>query len=234
MAGLLKRLHERARREGGSTGKRVRKRKAALALSAGIMGLSTAAMSTGSPPPKPKRASYTIAIDKRLPPALLHVSEEMKDAMIEEEGVRYNVYRDVAGYPTVGVGHLVKPEDNLRVGDRISKDLAIDFLEQDLKIAESAVRRLVGDLPLYPYEFDALVDLVFNVGEGNVSPAKSPRLNEAIAAGDYFAMAEELGYHHAAGNIARGLVHRSERRTNIFMLADYENTRAAAQSEETV
>ena len=210
----------------------MRKRKAALALSAGIMGISTAAMSTGSPPP-PKRASYSVKIDRRLPAPLLNVSDEMKQAMIEEEGVRYTVYRDVAGYPTVGVGHLIRPEDGLNVGDKVSKDQVLDFLEQDLKTAEAAVVRLAGDLPLYQYEFDALVDLVYNVGEGNVSPVKSPRLNEAIATGDYFAMAEELGYHHAAGNIANGLVFRSERRTNIFSLADYENTREGAFPETT-
>ena len=201
----------------------MRKRKAALALSAGIMGISTAAMSTGSPPP-PKRASYSVKIDRRLPAPLLNVSDEMKQAMIEEEGVRYTVYRDVAGYPTVGVGHLIRPEDGLNVGDTVSKDQVLDFLEQDLKTA---------DLPLYQYEFDALVDLVYNVGEGNVSPVKSPRLNEAIATGDYFAMAEELGYHHAAGNIANGLVFRSERRTNIFSLADYEDTRSGILPEQT-
>ena len=233
VAGLLKRLRKRSRVDAGAIRQRMRKRKAALALSAGIMGISTAAMNTGSPPPA-KRVTYTAKIDPRLPAPLLNVSDEMKKAMIEEEGVRYTVYRDVAGYPTVGVGHLVKPADGLGVGDKVTKDQVLDFLEQDLKIAEAAVVRLVGDLALFQHEFDALVDLVYNVGEGNVSPVKSPRLNEAIASGDYFAMAEELGYHHAAGNIAKGLVHRSERRTNIFSLADYENTRPARPSGETV
>jgi len=232
VAGLLKRLRKRTWRE-GQVRQRIRKRKAALALSAGIMGISTAAMSTGSPPP-PKRADFSIKVDRRLPAALLNVSDEMKQAMIEEEGVRYTVYRDVAGYPTVGIGHLVRPEDGLGVGDRVSKEQVLDFLEQDLKTAEAAVVRLAGELPLYQYEFDALVDLVYNVGEGNVSPAKSPRLNAAIATGDYYAMAEELGYHHAAGSIARGLVHRSERRTNIFSLADYENTRPGLLPGKTV
>ena len=198
------------------------------------MGISTAAISSGAQPALQRPAPFAISIDQRLPSALLHASDELKEAMIEEEGVRYRVYRDVAGYPTVGVGHLVKPGDGLRVGDRVSHDRVLDFLERDLKTAEAAVRRLVGDLPFYQYEFDALVDLVFNVGEGNVSPEQSPRLNEAIAIGDYFAMAEELGYHHAAGAVAKGLVHRSERRTNIFSLADYENTRPAVPSEETV
>lgn len=226
VAGLLKRLRRRTWAD-GQIRRRLRKRKAALALSAGIMGLSTAAMSSGSPPP-PKRVSYSLKIDRRLPAPLLNVSDEMKKAMIEEEGVRYTVYRDVAGYPTVGVGHLIRDEDGLNVGDKVTKDQVLDFLEQDLKTAEAAVVRLVGELALFPHEFDALVDLVFNVGEGNVGLTKSPRLNEAIASGDYLAIAEELDYHHAAGSIADGLVFRSERRTNIFSLADYDNTRTGA------
>ena len=148
--------------------------------------------------------------------------------MVEEEGVRYTVYRDVAGYPTVGVGHLVTKADGLSVGDRISKDRALDFLEQDLRKAEAGVARIVGNLPLYQHEFDALVDLVYNVGEGNVSAKHSPRLNAAIQAGDYYAMAEELGYTYAGDAVAKGLVHRSERRENIFTLADYDNTRPGA------
>lgn len=205
------------------------KRKAALALSAGVMGLGTAAMPM--PPPTPASQSapaVAVTAEKRKRAHLLKASPELLEAMIEEEGARQRVYRDVAGYPTVGVGHLVTPEDGLRVGDRISQDEVLDFLEQDIAIAERAVARLVGDLPLLQNEFDALVDLVFNVGEGNVSAERSPRLNAAIAAADYDGIAEELGYHHARGRIAKGLVYRSERRANIFMDASYENPRETA------
>ena len=40
----------------------------------------------------------------RLPAAKLTTSAAMKEAMIEEEGVRFTAYRDSAGNPTVGVG----------------------------------------------------------------------------------------------------------------------------------
>ncbi|MBX7457181.1 lysozyme [Qipengyuania sp. 1NDH17] len=163
--------------------------------------------------------------DIRKPAHLLKASEQFKQALIEEEGVRYTVYRDVAGYPTVGVGHLIRPADNLRVGDRISDEQVLDFLEQDLKTAERGVAKLVGDLPLYQHEFDALLDLVYNVGLGNVSEKKSPRLNAAIAAKDYDGIAAELDYTHAAGKVARGLEFRSERRAKIFMDAAYEDPR---------
>ena len=211
----------------GAPRAKMRKRKAALVLSAGVMGLSTAAADVAPLEQRtPAIKNLSPGIDYRTDASQLQVSETMKEALAEEEGVRLTVYRDVAGYPTVGVGHLVRPEDGLRVGDRISYDQALDFLEDDLKIAERGVARLVGHLKLYQHEFDALVDLVYNVGEGNVSPRKSPRLNGAIQAADYQGIADELHYHHAAGAKANGLVYRSERRQAIFMKAAYEDPRA--------
>jgi GH24 family phage-related lysozyme (muramidase) len=203
------------------------KRKAALALSAGVMGLSSAAM--GAMSPGPARAA-AIQVDTplvRLPARELRASEEFKEALVQEEGVRDVVYRDVAGFPTVGVGHLVTPDDGLSVGERVSYDRILDFLDQDLAEAQAAVRRIADDLPLFQHEFDALVDLVYNVGPGALSIAKSPRLMEAIAAHDYDAMADELDYHYAAGQLARGLVYRSERRTRMFMNAAYDDPRTS-------
>ena len=161
----------------------------------------------------------------RMNAALLTTSERMREALAQEEGIRLTVYRDVAGYPTVGIGHLVLPEDGLQVGDRITKQQAMDFLKADLEKAEQAVSNVVGDLKLYQHEFDALVDLAYNVGEGTLSPSKSPALNRAIAAKDYQGIADELDYRFAAGEVAGGLVHRSNRRAQIFLEANYADVR---------
>lgn len=231
---LVRRMKERraarsGRRDGGLS--RKHRRKAALALSASVMSLGTAAM----PAPKaPPRIESFNAFEKRKPATLLSPSDELLQAMIEEEGARQTVYRDVAGYPTVGVGHLVTPADHLQVGDHISKDQVLEFLEQDLAQAQQAVRRMVGDLPLYQNEYDALVDLAFNVGEGNLSPERSPDLNAAIAARDYDAIAAQLDYHHTAGHVAHGLVYRSERRANIFTDASYADPRDAGQAPASI
>ncbi|WP_240957009.1 lysozyme [Pseudopontixanthobacter vadosimaris] len=203
-----------------------RRRTAVMALSAGAMGL---AAFTTQPNENQKQTAHASPFmqDLRQNAASMTTSESFKEALVQEEGVRLTVYRDVAGYPTVGVGHLVTPADNLSVGQRISYDQVIQFLEADLAKAEAAVARLVGGLALHQHEFDALVDLVYNVGEGNVSEAESPRLNAAIQAGDYVGIARELDYTHAGGQVAGGLVNRSERRMAIFMDANYEDPRLA-------
>ena len=213
------------------------RKRASLMMGAGAMSL---AAFTGPPIQRPK-TKPTVAVTEplaendtvRKPAVILKASDEFKQALIEEEGVRYTVYRDVAGYPTVGVGHLVRPADNLRVGDRVSEQRVLDFLEEDLKTAERGVRILVGDLPLYQHEFDALLDLVYNVGLGNVSERESPRLNAAIADRDYEAIAAELDYTHAAGKVARGLEYRSERRAQIFMDASYDDPRETGATRVT-
>ncbi|MFW2348796.1 lysozyme [Qipengyuania sp.] len=212
------------------------RRRATLMLGAGALGLTAF---TG--PPKARKPSTDSAaqlvVDRiegaRMPAALLKASDSFKRTLLEEEGVRYTVYRDVAGYKTVGVGHLVRPQDGLEVGDRVSERRMREFLASDLAEAERGVRRLVGDLPLHQHEFDALLDLVYNVGFGNVAESESPRLNAAIAEGDYEAIAAELDYTHAGGRFARGLMHRSDRRARIFTNAAYGDPRGAGGKPET-
>lgn len=174
------------------------------------------------------------ATQTRIHASRIATSEQFKRALVQEEGVRQVVYRDVAGYPTVGVGHLIEPRDDLRIGDRVSRQRVLDFLEADIAEAERHVRDLVGVLPLFQHEFDALVDLVYNVGRGNVSAAESPRLNAAIDAADYQRIASELDYTHAAGRVARGLEFRSERRESIFLDASYQDPRETRSARSDV
>lgn len=210
---------------------KTKRKKMAVALGASAITLNTAAVGTGAfymPSAAMASAQFQDPTQVRVPASQILVSDQMKMALIEEEGMHHTVYADPVGYLTVGVGHLVTSKDNLKVGDRISQGRMALLLEQDLRIAEDAVVQLVGDLPLYQHEFDALVDLVFNVGAGNLSREESPKLNRAIEVGDYEAIAEELAYHNAAGQKLKGLEYRSDRREKIFMEASYDNPRSQA------
>lgn len=211
---------------------RRRRRKAALALSAAAIGVGSGSYATTISPGDP---SAPVTAEKVLPEAGLmrldasqfKSSDRLKEAIAQEEGVRLTVYRDVGGHLTVGVGHRVTAADGLSLGDTVSYDHAIDLLERDLALAEGIVRGIVGDLPLFQNEFDALVDLVYNVGEGTVSAARSPSLNAAIAQSDYDGIGRQLVYKQSNGRFAPGLAYRSERRTAIFRRARYEDPRPA-------
>ena len=85
------------------------------------------------------------------------------------DGFILAVYNDSKKLPTVGCGHKVLPADKLKVGDKITLDRAKEILKADLHNAEAAVNDLVN-VPLHPYEYDALVSVAFNTGRGGATP----------------------------------------------------------------
>ena len=136
-------------------------------------------------------------------------------------GPALTVYKDKALVDTVGTGHKVTAADNLQFGQTITQARADAFFTADIATAETDVRNLVGTLPVSQEEFDALVDLAFNVGATTLDANLSPGLHAAIAAGNYGAIANQLVYTKAKGVRLQALVKRSQRRQNIFRNGNY-------------
>jgi len=86
----------------------------------------------------------------------------------------------LAGDLLVGYGHKVTSEDNLKLGSTITKEQAEKFLVSDVNSAGQTIKKAVGNLQLSQGEFNALTDLVFNVGPAVLTTAKSPKLMDAI------------------------------------------------------
>jgi RHS repeat-associated protein len=159
----------------------------------------------------------TPAAEKCQAPTNLQTSPQGKDFIQKSEGRETTVYKDSGGLPTVGVGHLVTAKDGLKVGDKISDGKIDSLFSKDLAKAEAGVRNVVGDLPLSQNEFDAMTDLVFNVGEGRLSAENSPGLNAAIEKGDYKEISNQIRYtRDASGNSPKGLIIRNDERQKIF------------------
>jgi len=95
----------------------------------------------------------------------MKLSDKGKKFLIDQEGLKLKVYLDTAGLPTVGVGHLIVPSDNLSMGDTITNEQAMDFLEDDVLEAEEAINQWV-DADLTINMSDALISLIFNIGVG--------------------------------------------------------------------
>ena len=91
------------------------------------------------------------------------IQQSTLDFLKEGEGVRKDVYKDSAGYDTVGVGHKVLPIDGLKFGDKITDKKVDEFLTSDSQKAAAAVISTIT-APLNQAQFDALVSLVFNIG----------------------------------------------------------------------
>lgn len=130
------------------------------------------------------------------------------------EGVRYDVYKDVAGYPTVGVGHLIRPEDNLKLGDTITDARVDELLRADVAVAEKAINDRVK-VPLTQNQFNALVSFVFNVGVGAFAQSG---LLRALNAGNYEGAAKQfMKWVFAGGRIVKGLENRRSAEKELFL-----------------
>lgn len=128
------------------------------------------------------------------------------------EGRRLVAYRDVVGVWTIGYGHTSKAGAPVVVpGLTISAQQADDILSADLRAFEKGVAGAIrgAKLPVLQREFDALVDLAFNIGLGAF---KSSSLLKAYVAGDKATAARKFGdWNRAGGKVVSGLVARRRR-----------------------
>jgi len=128
------------------------------------------------------------------------------------EGLSLTRYNDVAGFATIGYGHLIKPQEtNLNA---ISEEKALDLLLNDVAIHFKAVNRLIT-APLNQNQLCALVDFSFNLGSGALQRST---LRAKLNRGDYCHAAEEfVRYRYAGGKVIAGLLRRRLAERDLFL-----------------
>lgn len=142
----------------------------------------------------------------------MKLSIEGLELIKKSEGFRDHVYLDVAGFPTIGYGHLVNPSESFPNG--IAEPRAAAILANDVGQAEQAVAELVK-VALTQGQFDAVVDFCFNLGAGRL--AGSTLLRE-LNAGHYDTAAQQLlSWDHAADVVNAGLKARREAELKLWM-----------------
>lgn len=81
------------------------------------------------------------------------------------EGCVLKPYRDIAGYRTIGVGHLITAGESFPDGIEISLEKALQILAVDVQKCEKAIKNSIK-VELNQNQFDALCSFGFNCGTG--------------------------------------------------------------------
>lgn len=148
----------------------------------------------------------------------MKLSPEAIKVICHHEGVRFRPYKCPARLHTVGVGHVMYPEQGkLKIEDRdgfplrpednrqFTKEEVDGILRSDLARFERGVAQFCP-VPLTQGMYDSLVSFSFNVGLGTLQRST---LRQKLLRGDKAGAAEELlKYCLAGGKILKGLQNR--------------------------
>jgi GH24 family phage-related lysozyme (muramidase) len=111
--------------------------------------------------------------------------QEVYEQLKIDEGVVYAIYNDHLGYPTFGVGHLIKESDEefgRPTGTAVDEERVRSCFDRDLEIAIGECNALYGEGSFgeLPDEVQQiLVNMMFNMGRTRLS--KFRKMNTAIS-----------------------------------------------------
>jgi lysozyme len=160
------------------------------------------------------------------------VSKELLKMLKHHEGVRYKPYLCPGKLWTIGVGHVMYPEQAkipstpegmarrkawpLRPEDnrQWSVEEVDRILAKDVERFERGVAKFVP-IKLLQNEFDALVSFSFNLGLGTLQRST---IRQALLRGDKVAAMQSLRkYNKAGGKVLRGLDNRRKDEEAMFI-----------------
>jgi lysozyme len=157
----------------------------------------------------------------------MNVSADAIKMIQHHEGIRYKAYRCPAQLWTIGVGHVLYPDQGklpidqrgaypLRPEDNrtFSKEEVNGILRADLQRFERGVL-LFCPVPLTQGMYDSLVSFSFNVGLGTLQRST---LRQKLLRGDKTGAGDEfLKYTKGGGKVLPGLVKRRKDEAALFM-----------------
>ena len=120
--------------------------------------------------------------------------DKLREELEIDEGVRYHVYLDHLGYPTFGIGHLVRdtdPEAGAALGTPVSEDRVIEAFNQDVETVLSDCNILYDDFGDLPEEAQLIIaNMMFNLGRPRLSKFKG--MKAGVDARDWKKAADEM------------------------------------------
>ena len=140
---------------------------------------------------------------------IMAIAKSTLDFITKEEGARNKAYKDSKGLWTIGVGHLIKSDEQHLITATLTDDQVEELLRSDLKWCSEAVETSVK-VPLQQHQFDALYSLCFNIGGTNFAKStvvKKINANDMQGAADAILM----------WNKPEVLVNRRKRERALFL-----------------
>ena len=120
--------------------------------------------------------------------------QQLREELTEDEGCKYEIYLDHLGYPTFGIGHLVRdddPEHGEEVGTSVSEDRVIEAFESDIETVLSDCNKLYSDFEDLPDEAQLIIaNMMFNLGYPRLSAFKG--MKRGVDSRNWDAAADEM------------------------------------------
>ena len=139
--------------------------------------------------------------------------EQLREQLKIDEGCVYEIYNDHLGYPTFGIGHLVR-NLTLRMavlsGPKVSEDRVNEAFDADIEIVLSDCNKLYPDFEDLPEEAQQIIaNMMFNLGRPRLS--KFVGMKRGVDAKDWNSAADEMvdsRWYRQVGRRAERLVNR--------------------------
>ena len=139
--------------------------------------------------------------------------EKLREQLKIDEGCVYEIYNDHLGYPTFGIGHLVResdPENGSALGTEVSEDRVNEAFDADVEIVLSDCNTLYPDFDDLPEEAQQIIaNMMFNLGRPRLS--KFVGMKRGVDAKDWDSAADEMvdsRWYRQVGARAERLVNR--------------------------
>ena len=120
--------------------------------------------------------------------------EKLREQLKIDEGCVYEIYNDHLGYPTFGIGHLVResdPEHGSPLGTEVSEDRVIEAFDADVEIVLSDCSTLYPDFDDLPEEAQQIIaNMMFNLGRPRLS--KFVGMKRGVDVKDWNSAADEM------------------------------------------
>ena len=120
--------------------------------------------------------------------------ERLRLDLENDEGCIKEVYLDHLGYPTFGIGHLIKdtdPEYGCEVGQNITDERVAEALEDDIQITYNDCLRLYPDFDMLPNEVQLIIaNMMFNLGATRMGKFRG--MKAGVDARDWQRAADEM------------------------------------------